>query len=37
MLEGADLQAVARYLLPMAVIAALTLASAGWLFRHRSQ
>lgn len=37
MLEGADVAAVARYLLPMAVMAALTLGAAGWLFRHRAQ
>ena len=36
-LEGADLGAVARYLLPMAVMAALTLGAAGWLFRHRTR
>lgn len=36
-LEGADLAAAARYLLPMAAMAVLTLAASGWLFRHRAQ
>lgn len=36
-LEGADLAGVARYLGPMAVMAALTLTAAGWLFRHRTR
>jgi ABC-2 type transport system permease protein len=37
LLEGADLAAVLRYLGPMAGMAALTLALAGWLFRHRTE
>ncbi len=36
-LEGADLTAVGRYLLPMAIMATLTLSASGWLFRHRSR
>ena len=35
-LEAAGVADVARYLLPMAVVAAVCLTSAGWLFRHRS-
>lgn len=36
-LEGADVWAVAAYALPLLGIAAVTLAAAGWLFRHRAQ
>lgn len=36
-LEGAGVPDVARYLLPMAVVAALALTAAGWLFRARTQ
>jgi ABC-2 type transport system permease protein len=36
-LEGADLGAVLRYLGPMAGMAAVTLALAGWLFRWRTR
>ncbi|MBK7644420.1 MAG: ABC transporter permease [Planctomycetes bacterium] len=36
-LEGADLTAVAPYLLPMGLVAVLMLAASGWLFRHRSR
>jgi ABC-2 type transport system permease protein len=36
-LEGADVVGVLRYLLPMAVMAVLTLTAAGWLFRHRTR
>ena len=36
-LEGADVADVTRYLGPMAVMAVLTLASAGWLFRRRTR
>lgn len=36
-LEGADLGAVARYLLPMGVMALLTSSASGWLFRHRAR
>jgi ABC-2 type transport system permease protein len=35
-LEGADLAAIWPQLWPMAVIAALTLPAAGWMFRHRT-
>ena len=36
-LEGAGLADVAHYLTPMAVVAAVTLSAAGWLFRHRAR
>jgi len=36
-LEGAGLADVTRYLGPMAVVAAVTLSAAGWLFRHRTR
>lgn len=36
-LEGAGLDAVASYVLPLATIALVTLTAAGWLFRHRTQ
>ncbi|HZJ72289.1 MAG TPA: ABC transporter permease, partial [Planctomycetota bacterium] len=36
-LEGAGLGDVLRYLGPMAVMAALTLTLAGWLFRYRTR
>ena len=36
-LEGADLAEVGQYLLPMAVVAVVTLAASGWLFGHRTR
>jgi len=36
-LEGADVAAIARYLGPMAIVAAICLTAAGWLFRRRSR
>jgi len=36
-LEGADVAAVARYLLPMAVVAVVCLFAAAWLFRRRTR
>lgn len=36
-LEGAGMAAVTPYLLPMAMMAAVTLAAAGFLFRNRTQ
>jgi ABC-2 type transport system permease protein len=36
-LEGADVAAVARYLVPMAAVALVCLPAAAWLFRRRTQ
>jgi ABC-2 type transport system permease protein len=36
-LEGAGLAEVGRHLLPLSLIAGVTLSAAGWLFRHRSR
>jgi ABC-2 type transport system permease protein len=36
-LEGADVVAIAPQLWPMAIIVALTLPAAGWMFRHRAE
>ncbi|MCB9879952.1 MAG: ABC transporter permease [Planctomycetes bacterium] len=37
LLEGADLAAIVPFLLPMLVIAAVTMTLAGWLFRRRAR